>query len=66
MQRLHLRELGHRMKNLISVIDAIVRFALKPAAAQALGLTLHELATNALKYGALSNATGVVSIRFQV
>jgi len=130
MQRLHLRELGHRMKNLISVIDAIVRqtaaqtspeelvpriaqrlhalaanqdalirgdwrgaelhelvrsqlahvsqllgsririegasVALKPAAAQALGLTLHELATNALKYGALSNATGVVSITWDV
>jgi PAS domain S-box-containing protein len=130
MQRLYLRELGHRLKNLISVIDAIVRqtaaqtspadlvsritqrlhalaanqdalirgdwrgaelhelvrsqlahisdllgsririegasIALKPAAAQALGLTLNELATNALKYGALSNATGVLRISWDV
>ena len=130
MQRLHLRELGHRMKNLISVIEAIVRqtaaqappgdfvqrisqrlhalaanqdvlirgewrgaevrelvrsqlahildllesrvrlegplVALKPAATQALGLTLNELATNALKYGALSNPIGVVKINWNV
>jgi PAS domain S-box-containing protein len=31
-------------------------------AAQALGLALHELATNATKYGALANATGRVGI----
>lgn len=34
----------------------------KPEAAQALGLALHELATNASKYGALSAADGTVSI----
>lgn len=35
---------------------------LKPQAAQNLGLALHELATNASKYGALSRPTGRISI----
>jgi PAS domain S-box-containing protein len=35
---------------------------LGPAVAQALGLALHELATNAVKYGALSNASGHLHI----
>lgn len=39
---------------------------LKPAAAQGLGLALHELATNAGKYGALSNSGGVVEIEWRV
>jgi two-component sensor histidine kinase len=38
----------------------------KPAASQAIGMALHELATNAGKYGALSNDTGVVHIAFGV
>lgn len=33
-----------------------------PSVASALAMTLHELVTNAAKYGALSNATGKVSI----
>jgi two-component sensor histidine kinase len=37
---------------------------LSPEAAQHLGLALHELATNAAKYGALSVAHGVVEIRW--
>lgn len=38
---------------------------LKPEAAEALGLALHELATNALKYGALSVPEGFVSIQWR-
>ena len=39
---------------------------LNSAAAQSLGMALHELATNAGKYGALSNDTGKVDIRWNV
>jgi PAS domain S-box-containing protein len=38
------------------------KVTLKPAAAQTLALALHELATNAAKYGALSVHTGRVAI----
>jgi PAS domain S-box-containing protein len=37
---------------------------LQPAAAQATGMVLHELATNAAKYGAFSNHTGRISVRW--
>lgn len=39
---------------------------LAPAAAQGIGLALHELATNASKYGAFSAGEGRVTIRWQV
>ena len=37
---------------------------LKPEAAQNIGLALHELSTNAAKYGALSNDDGQVAVRW--
>jgi PAS domain S-box-containing protein len=42
------------------------RLLLKPKAAQNFALALHELATNAAKYGALSNTTGWVEISWSV
>lgn len=39
---------------------------LGPEATQNLGLALHELAHNAGRYGALSNETGIVTIRWSV
>lgn len=38
---------------------------LRPNAAQYVGLALHELTTNAIKYGALSRPDGHVSVRFE-
>jgi two-component sensor histidine kinase len=40
--------------------------SLEPATAQILALALHELATNAVKYGALSSATGVVDVSWEL
>jgi two-component sensor histidine kinase len=40
--------------------------ALRPEPAQALALVLHELVTNAVKYGALSTADGRVAVRWRV
>ena len=42
------------------------RARLTATAAQAIGLALHELATNASKYGALSNAQGFVEISWRL
>lgn len=39
---------------------------LKARAANAIGMALHELATNAAKYGALSNRTGAVAIDWSI
>ncbi|MYZ48942.1 sensor histidine kinase [Propylenella binzhouense] len=38
---------------------------LRPNAAQYLGLALHELTTNAIKYGALSVPDGTIAVRFE-
>jgi two-component system, chemotaxis family, CheB/CheR fusion protein len=39
---------------------------LEPRSALALGMAIHELTTNAVKYGALSVATGTVSVRWRI
>ena len=39
---------------------------LRPEMATSLGLVLHELATNATKYGALSASTGSVALHWRV
>jgi PAS domain S-box-containing protein len=43
-----------------------LKLCLKAASAQAIGLALHELATNAGKYGALSTDTGHVDVRWSI
>ena len=53
-------ELGSRI-----VLDGPA-VALQPQVAVALALALHELATNAAKYGALSNDTGCIDLTWQV
>lgn len=39
---------------------------INPRAAEAYGLALHELSTNAVKYGALSNGSGAVELCFRL
>lgn len=39
---------------------------LKPEAAQAIGMALHELSTNAAKYGALSKGDGTVHVAWRI
>lgn len=59
-------QLGHyldRKNSQVSIEGEDVQF--KPEAAQSLGLALHELATNAAKYGALSRVRGRVHIAWK-
>lgn len=48
------------------VVTAGSNVSLQPAAAQSLALALHELATNAAKYGALSLITGKVHLNWEM
>ncbi|SIO30402.1 PAS domain S-box-containing protein [Vannielia litorea] len=52
----HFGEVGNR------VLLTGPRVSVPPSAAQPIGMALHELATNATKYGALSNDAGLVEI----
>jgi two-component sensor histidine kinase len=48
------------------VLDSDRDLRLNPKAAVALGMAVHELATNAVKYGALSKPAGRVTVRTRV
>jgi two-component sensor histidine kinase len=48
-----------------SVVTEGTNSYLKPNAAQYVGLALHELTTNAIKYGALSRSDGMIVVRFE-
>ena len=60
-------QLAH-FKDLVGTRIAVEgpRVRLATASAQGIGMALHELSTNAAKYGALSNGEGRVSIRWEV
>jgi PAS domain S-box-containing protein len=62
--RAQLAAFADLMGSRISTYGPKLRF--NAAAAQAVGLALHELATNASKYGALSTETGAVEVRWRL
>jgi PAS domain S-box-containing protein len=67
-------ELGQAIRSVLAPYDPEgdrIRFhgngaRTEPNAVSAIGLTLHELATNATKYGALSNDAGTIDIGWRV
>jgi PAS domain S-box-containing protein len=60
LARGQLQPFGENVEARTATKGSIVR--LTPASAQTIGMALHELATNAVKHGALSVATGRVAI----
>jgi PAS domain S-box-containing protein len=55
----------HRAPNLGRVRVSGKSLALLPSAVQALALAVHELATNAVKYGALSRPSGTIDVSWE-
>jgi two-component system CheB/CheR fusion protein len=64
MRELIIQELGPFGPNRVSIDGPIIR--LKPAEAMSVGMVLHELATNAGKYGALSVAEGRIAVTWSI
>ena len=56
----------HRRGEMEKIVTNGPAVFLEPATAQILALTLHELATNAAKYGALSSTVGGVRLSWQM
>jgi two-component sensor histidine kinase/DNA-binding response OmpR family regulator len=56
----------YRRSDLEKIVTAGPEVFLEPATAQILALALHELATNAAKYGALSSAQGSVRLSWEL
>ena len=63
--RSQIRHLGHEVSDSRFRIEGPAMM-LAPSAAQGIGMALHELGTNAIKYGALSDPEGLVAIRWSV
>lgn len=64
LARVQLAHLGDLADSRIALEGPCVRLA--PAAAQTLGMALHELATNAAKYGALGDERGRVAVSWTI
>jgi two-component sensor histidine kinase len=63
--------IGSQLQHLGALVGTRIRsegapLRIAPFAAQTLGMAFYELATNAVKYGALSNATGSVCIQWSL
>ena len=56
----------YRVGNAEKIITTGPEVLLQPASAQTLALALHELATNAAKYGALSSITGQLQVSWEL